>query len=62
MSTAIPAIVVSRRGARLPDAVRLRAARARARARAVDAGTDCSSTPGPAACTDFSSTPGAAIV
>jgi len=57
MSTAIPIIVVSRRGAGLPDAVRLRAARARA----VDAGTGCSFTPG-AAGTDSSSTPGTAIV
>ncbi len=48
MWTAIPAIVVSRRGARLRDAVRLRAARARARARTADAGTDCSATPGAA--------------
>jgi len=61
MSTAIPIIVVSRRGAGLPDAVRLRAARARARARAVDAGTGCSFTPG-AAGTDSSSIPGTAIV
>src|SRR5206468_10094210 len=54
MWTAIPAIVVCRRGARLRDAVRLRAARARARARArtadrgtagtctADSSTDCS--------------------
>ena len=61
MSTAIPAIVVSRRGARLPDAVRLREARARARARAAGAGTGCSFTPG-AAATGCSSTPGTATV
>ena len=68
MWTAIPAIVVSRRGARLRDAVRLRAARTRARARPVDAGTDCSAIPGAArarpvdAGTDCSAIPGAAIV
>jgi len=61
MSTAIPAIVASRRGARLPDAVRLRAARARARARTADASTACSFTPG-AAGTDCSSTADTATV
>ena len=52
-----PGNLVSRRGARLRDAVRLRAARARARARTGDAGTagtcaghsgaDCSAAPAP---------------
>lgn len=70
MWTAIPAVVTSRRGARLRDAVRLRAARTRARARPVDAGTDCSAIPGaaivsaaiPSAAIPGADVPGAAIV
>ena len=46
MWTAIPAVFTSLRGARLRDAVRVRAARTRARTRTEDAGTDGSATPG----------------
>jgi len=45
MWTAIPAIAVSRRGARLHDPIRLRTSRARARTRAANTGADCSTAP-----------------